>query len=129
MTMSAQDKLSSELVQCLASAPADSMVEVVLELKRLTSPAGSRKQRITFLREAFAREVRPVAGTVSRAQGKILDQVWLNQTARALIPAHAIPLVAAEGNITRIDLPGVIETEALQSGSRVEMDTEVKGTA
>ncbi|MFH9227702.1 hypothetical protein [Streptomyces lydicus] len=111
MTEPVLSKLSPDLLEHLASAAVDNPVEVILELQPLTMPNGTRQERVAALREAFDREVRPIVQLVEEAHGRIVERAWINQTARAVIPAGAIPAVASEASVARIDLPDFVHPD------------------
>ncbi|MGQ4440672.1 hypothetical protein ACN6LI_005894 [Streptomyces violaceoruber] len=105
-------KLSQELAERLGSSGADSLIDVIVQLRSLEmSTAGSRKERIAAARQAFLDELGPVQEAIARANGEVVDTAWLNQTVRALVPARAVEELAAVPDVVRIMLPSRIKPD------------------
>jgi hypothetical protein len=101
------DKLSPRLVERLEMVDRVTPIEVVVELRPLDPgalPVGSRHERVAALREAFQRELAPVAERIEAAGGSVLETAWLNQTVRSRIPAGQLGRVADDDAVVTIDL-------------------------
>jgi hypothetical protein len=108
------DKLGPGLVELLDSSDADSHIGVVVELQPLEfSTAGSREDRVTAAREAFARELRPVAEAIERVNGQVVETTWLNQTIRALVPVRSVRHLATQPEVVGIALPSRIQPDSV----------------
>jgi hypothetical protein len=105
-------KLSPRLRQELDTVDDSSHVEVIVELQPVEAPkAVSRQERMASMKEAFERELRPVAEKITEAGGQVLETVWLNQTVRSRLPAGEVSHVADHETVSGIDLPHKLEPE------------------
>jgi hypothetical protein len=115
MTPSA-GKVSQELADHIAASEAGRSLDVIIQLQPLEmATIGSRQDRIAASREAFERELEPVAEAIESVNGHVLDTVWLNQTVRAAVPAEAVDALTTAPGVVRISLPTRIEPDTVIS--------------
>jgi hypothetical protein len=107
-------RLTNELRAHLDTASADALVEVILEIRPATesvAPGASRPSRIAAGRQQFVDTVAPLQDRIQLLGGQVLEQVWLNHTLRARVPAHTVTQLAEAECVTAVDVPARLSRE------------------
>jgi hypothetical protein len=85
----------------------EALLDVVVELE----PDPQGPATAPEMRSAFAESVRPVSAAIDSYGGEILDEVWLNRTLRARMPAAKVAELGDLEEVAVLDVPGQVERD------------------
>lgn len=112
------EKISPTLAESMSKTGGDDCLEVIVELEpaKVRDLPGSRAERISQLKESFARQAEPLLQQIRAMGGEVDDvpkQAWINGSLRARVPRKMIPTLAEQSQVVRVDLPHPIKLEGL----------------
>jgi hypothetical protein len=111
-------KLSEQLVEQLRRSDAPDMLDVIIELSSRdepkATPAQSRSEKITALKETFSRNVAPVEDAVRKAGGELTGHAWINRTVRARVPIKSVEELSEHEHVAKLDVPHALEPDAVR---------------
>ncbi len=111
--MQKYEKLTAQLAERVEKSDAAEMLDVVVEFNHPTNTTTqkimSRSERISALKENFAKQSAPVEEAIQQAGGEVLGKAWINQTLKARLPVKSVSPVSEHAEINVLDLPETLE--------------------
>lgn len=102
-------KITENLKKHLQQGQSQSCVTVLIELTPFMPDAGvpavSRSEKIALHKNAFNKELQPVAEAITIQGGEVTDAAWINHTLQANVSPESIEALAQLKEVQSIDLP------------------------
>lgn len=93
----------------------DEVIEVVVELTPLVSPAPSAKQsrteKIAAQKQAFSDAAKPLRELITSQGGEITGEAWITNSLRARVSARTLRALGRAKPVAAIDVPHRLSRE------------------
>lgn len=107
--------ISPMLASRVQSAPAASLLRVVIELKNVDRFVSElpRTSRIVEAKRQLSANLDTVAHGIQSLGGEVLGSAWLNRTILADVPASTIQEIAMMDRVQSVDVPSSLSIESV----------------